>query len=123
MIMEPSFFRKMDCVIAHKETKAMCSKSMKNSFGKSGFTLIELLVVISIIAVLLSILMPALNKVKEQTRRTICKSNLHQLAICAIGYAVDHDDKLAKREGMASDSPHHLYVSGSSPLGRRRNSI
>ena len=95
----------------------MFAKSTKNSFHKNGFTLIELLVVISIIAVLLTILMPALSKAKEQTKRTICKSNLHQLTICAIAYATDRDDKLAKREGMASDSPHHLYFSDGNPWG------
>ena len=43
---------------------------------KQGFTLIELLVVISIIALLLSILMPALQKIKEQARAVICTANL-----------------------------------------------
>ena len=43
-----------------------------------GFTLIELLVVISIIAVLMAILIPALTQVKEQARTIICKSNLRQ---------------------------------------------
>ncbi len=42
---------------------------------RSGFTLIELLVVISIIAVLMSIMMPALAKVREQGRQTVCASN------------------------------------------------
>ncbi len=46
---------------------------------REGFTLIELLVVISIIAVLMSILMPALGKVREQAKSTICRSRLRSL--------------------------------------------
>ena len=59
-----------------------------------GFTLIELLVVIAIIALLMGILMPALNRVKEQARSVACGSNLRQWGIGAIGYAHDNGDKL-----------------------------
>ncbi len=93
------------------------AKLRENRFCKKGFTLIELLVVISIIAVLLSVLMPALQRTKEQARRTICKSNLHQLTICAISYAIDRDDKLAYRDGDGDDSPHHLYYTKPNPWG------
>ncbi len=87
---------------------------MKMYQTKKAFTLIELLVVIAIIAWLLSILMPSLQKVKENARRVICKSNLHQLSICAITYAFDQDNTLAHREGGV-DSPHHLYFNNGSP--------
>jgi prepilin-type N-terminal cleavage/methylation domain-containing protein/prepilin-type processing-associated H-X9-DG protein len=60
----------------------------------SGFTLIELLVVIAIIAVLMAILMPALNRVKEQGKRAVCLSNLKQLSLAWIMYADENDDKL-----------------------------
>jgi len=61
---------------------------------KEGFTLIELLVVIAIIAVLMAILMPALNRVKEQGKRATCLSNLKQLTLAWIMYADENDDNL-----------------------------
>ena len=61
---------------------------------KMGFTLIELLVVIAIIAVLMAILMPALNRAREQGKRSTCLSNLKQLTLAWIMYADDNDDKL-----------------------------
>ena len=48
---------------------------------RNGFTLIELLVVIAIIALLMAILMPALNRVRKQARGIACQMNLHQWAI------------------------------------------
>ena len=62
--------------------------------GREGFTLIELLVVIAIIAVLMAILMPALNRVREQSKRAACLNNLHQLTLAWIMYADDNDDNL-----------------------------
>lgn len=61
---------------------------------KEGFTLIELLVVIAIIAVLMAILMPALNRVKEQGKRATCLSNLKQLTLAWIMYADENNDNL-----------------------------
>jgi prepilin-type N-terminal cleavage/methylation domain-containing protein len=57
---------------------------------KKGFTLVELLVVISIIALLLAIIMPALGKAREQAQKTICLSNLKQIGIGTLLYAEDN---------------------------------
>jgi len=58
----------------------------KRLFVRCGFTLIELLVVISIIAVLMSIMMPALQKARKQAKESICASNMHQIAIASLTY-------------------------------------
>ena len=69
---------------------------------RQGFTLIELLVVISIIAVLMAILMPALKRAREQGQRAVCISTLKQLTLCWIMYADDNDDRA---DAPSDDSP------------------
>ena len=62
---------------------------MKRRTSKRGFTLIEILVVVAIIALLISILLPALSRAREQTRSTICRSNLKQLMGAQLMYVQD----------------------------------
>jgi prepilin-type N-terminal cleavage/methylation domain-containing protein len=68
--------------------------AMPNRHRKRAFTLVELLVVIGIIAVLLSIALPAMGHAREQARRTVCLSNLRQLTLAWITYSNEHGGRL-----------------------------
>ena len=70
--------------------------------NRRGFTLIELLVVIAIIALLLAIMMPALNRVKGQARRISCQARLKQWGLVFKLYTDDHDGYFNDRNVGAS---------------------
>lgn len=59
-----------------------------------GFTLIELLVVISIVALLIAMLLPALGSARETARDITCRSGLHQIGLAFMTFATDHRDRL-----------------------------
>ncbi len=79
---------------------------------RRGFTLIELLVVIAIIAILAAILFPVFAQAREKARAIACLSNTKQLALAAIQYEQDYDERTAsgvQQYGLGSGWAGQLY--------------
>ena len=78
-----------------------CGRRLEQRILLKAFTLIELLVVITIIAILASMLLPALNQAREMGRSAVCLSNLKQAGFAMALYADDSDGFLP--HGLSSE--------------------
>jgi len=75
----------------------------------SGFTLIELLATISVIALLIAIMMPAIVQARDSANRVMCASNQKQMALAAHNYAAEHQQNLPPGSPVSSFAPSLFY--------------
>ena len=83
---------------------------MKRLNKQNGFSLVEILVVISILALLLSVLLPSLHTTRLQAKRILCFNNLRQMVIASLTYSAFYDDHypIAYHTELRNGVPHYL---------------
>jgi prepilin-type N-terminal cleavage/methylation domain-containing protein len=90
----------------------MKTTAWKELFESAAFTLIELLVVIATIAILASLLLPALAQAKQRAQSMRCLSNVKQLQLGWMLYADDHENRLVPNWSMMPGWPDYTRIYG-----------